>query len=590
LPTLRFASACAASIRRGILESRLFAERIVSIFRAAGDCGVFISTENTMIQIQLSNITLILGAKRLFENLNWEIQRGQRIGLIGANGAGKSSLFKLIQGEHSPELGGSITRARSVSTGYLPQHPELDLSLSAFDAAAQGNPRVAEVHAELEDVESSLSDPQVYGDERKLQRALERQHQLIEEYDSLGGDSYPERVRQLLLGLGLAESELAKPLSVLSGGQKKLVGLARLLLIRPGVLLLDEPDNHLDLPGKMFLEKLIREYEGTVVIISHDRYLLDAVVTHIAELEDGRLTLFAGDYSSFIADKETKLARQEEMFRAQKHEIDRLQAAIKRYAIWGKVYDNEDFARKAKSMQKRLDKMDKVEKPILERRKMDLQINGWRGSNKVLELAHVSKAFGSKNIFSDLNETIWHGERVGLIGANGAGKSVLMKMILGGEQPTSGEVRIGPSVVIGHYAQEHDTLDFNQTALDAVRSASAMSESKATAFLLRYLFTYKQVSQRIGEFSGGERSRLQLALLVLSGANFLLLDEPTNNLDIASAEVLEQTLEDFVGAALIVSHDRYFLDRTVERLLAIEDGRLAEYQGGYSDYLARQEL
>ena len=539
-----------------------------------------------MIQIQLSNITLVLGAKRIFENLNWEIQRGQRIGLVGANGAGKSSLFKLIEGEHSPELGGSVTRARLVSTGYLPQQPELDLSLSAFDAAMQGNPRVAQVHAELEQVEASLSDPQVYDDERRLQRALERQHGLIEEYHALGGDSYPARVRGLLLGLGLAESDLTKPLSVLSGGQKKLVGLARLLLVRPDVLLLDEPDNHLDLPGKMFLERLIREYEGTVVLISHDRYLLDAVVTHIAELEDGKLSVFAGDYSSFIADKEMKLARQEEMFRAQKHEIDRLQAAIKRYAIWGKVYDNEDFARKAKSMQKRLDKMDKVEKPALERRKMELQLSGWRGSNKVLELAGVSKSFGAKQVFTDLNETIWHGERVGLIGANGAGKSVLMKMILGQEQPTAGEVRIGPSVAIGYYAQEHETLDFNQTALDAVRYAGAMSESKATAFLLRYLFTYKQVSHRISELSGGERSRLQLALLVLSGANFLLLDEPTNNLDIASAEVLEQVLEDFVGTVLVISHARYFLDRTVARLLVIEDGRLAEYQGGYSDYLS----
>ena len=539
-----------------------------------------------MIQIQLSNITLVLGAKRIFENLNWEIQRGQRIGLVGANGAGKSSLFKLIEGEHSPELGGSVTRARLVSTGYLPQQPELDLSLSAFDAAMQGNPRVAQVHAELEQVEASLSDPQVYDDERRLQRALERQHGLIEEYHALGGDSYPARVRGLLLGLGLAESDLTKPLSVLSGGQKKLVGLARLLLVRPDVLLLDEPDNHLDLPGKMFLERLIREYEGTVVLISHDRYLLDAVVTHIAELEDGKLSVFAGDYSSFIADKEMKLARQEEMFRAQKHEIDRLQAAIKRYAIWGKVYDNEDFARKAKSMQKRLDKMDKVEKPALERRKMELQLSGWRGSNKVLELAGVSKSFGAKNIFAELSETIWHGERVGLIGANGAGKSVLMRMILGQESPDAGEIKIGPSVVVGHYAQEHETLDFSQTALDAVRFAGAMSESKATAFLLRYLFTYKQVTQKIGEFSGGERSRLQLALLVLSGANFLLLDEPTNNLDIASSEVLEQALEDFVGTVLVISHDRYFLDRTVERLLVIEDGRLVEYQGGYSDYLA----
>jgi ATP-binding cassette subfamily F protein 3 len=538
-----------------------------------------------MIQLQLANITLILGAKRIFENLNWEIQKGQKIGLIGANGAGKSSLFKMIEGEYSPELGGSITRARLITTGYLSQTPELDLTLTALDAALAGNPRVAEVYAELELVENSLGDPQVYGNERRLQQALELQHKLVEEYHALGGDSYPARVRELLLGLGLAQSELSKPLSVLSGGQKKLVGLARLLLVRPDILLLDEPDNHLDLPGKMFLEKLIREYEGTVVLISHDRYLLDAAVTHIAELEDGKLTLFEGDYSSFVADKEMRLARQEEMFRAQKHEINRLEAAIKRYAIWGKIYDNEDFARKAKTMQKRLDKMDKVEKPVLERKRMDLRLSGWRGSNKVLELAELSKSFGPKQVFSNLNETIWHGERVGLIGPNGAGKSVMLRMILGQEQPDAGEIKIGPSISIGHYAQEHETLDFNRTVLDAVRYAGEMSESRATAFLLHYLFTYKQVSQKIGELSGGERSRLQLALVVLSGANFLLLDEPTNNLDISSAEVLEQALEDFEGTVLVISHDRYFLDRTVERLLVIEDGQLVEYQGGYSDYL-----
>ncbi len=538
-----------------------------------------------MIQLQLANITLVLGAKRIFENLNWEIQNGQKIGLIGANGAGKSSLFKLIEGEHSPELGGSITRARLITTGYLSQQPELDLTLTALEAALAGNPRVAEVHAELERVETSLGDADIYGNERKLQHALELQHKLIEEYHALGGDSYPARVRSLLLGLGLAESELNKPLSVLSGGQKKLVGLARLLLVRPDILLLDEPDNHLDLPGKMFLEKLIREYEGTVVLISHDRYLLDAAVTHIAELEDGKLTVFEGDYSSFIADKEMRMARQEELFRAQQHEITRMQIAIKRFAIWGKIYDNEKFAAKAKTMQKRLDKMDKVEKPVLDRKRMELRLNGWRGSNKVLELAEVSKSFGSKQVFSNLNETIWHGERVGLIGPNGAGKSVLLRMILGKEMPDTGEIKIGPSISIGHYAQEHETLDFNQTVVDAVRYAGEMSESRATAFLLRYLFTYKQVSQKIGELSGGERSRLQLALVVLSGANFLLLDEPTNNLDIASAEVLEQALEDFEGTVLVISHDRYFLDRTVERLLVIENGQLGEYQGGYSDYL-----
>jgi ATP-binding cassette subfamily F protein 3 len=386
----------------------------------------------------------------------------------------------------------------------------------------------------------------------------------------------------------MIEGDLGKPLSALSGGQKKLVGLARLLLTRPDVLLLDEPDNHLDLPGKLFLEKLIRAYAGTVVIVSHDRYLLDAVVTHIAELEDGRLTVFEGDYSSFVMDKEACLARQEQLFRAQQKQIERLEAAIKRYAIWGKVYDNEDFAAKAKLMQKRLDKMEKVEKPVTERRRMGLQLNGWRGSNKVLELAGVSKSFGKRSIFENINETIWHGERVGLIGPNGAGKSVLIRMLLGQEQPDCGEIKIGPSVSIGYYAQEHETLDSDQTPLDVVRYAGGMSESNATAFLLRYLFTYRQLSQKIGELSGGERSRLQLALLVLSDANFLLLDEPTNNLDIASAEVLEQALADFVGTVLVISHDRYFLDRTVDRLLAIEDGRLVEYLGGYSDYLEKR--
>jgi len=539
-----------------------------------------------MVQLQLANITLILGAKRIFENLNWEIQTGQKIGLIGANGAGKSSLFKMIEGEYAPELGGAITRARQVSSGYLSQSPELDPSLTALDAALAGNPRVAQVHAELERVENSLGLPEVYGDERCLQQALEAQHKLVEEYHALGGDSYPARVRDLLTGLGLAPAELDKPLSVLSGGQKKLVGLARLLLVRPDVLLLDEPDNHLDLPGKMFLEKLIREYEGTVVLISHDRYLLDAAVTHIAELEDGKLTLFSGNYTEFVLDKEERLARQEELYQIQKRGLARMEMALKRYKVW--VQFSDKFASRIHAMEARLARVDRIDKPMLDRKRMDMRLSGWRGSNKVLELAGVSKSFGARRIFADLNETIWHGERVGLIGANGAGKSVLLRMILGGEQPDAGEIKIGPSISIGHYAQEHETLDFDQTVLDAVRYAGVMSESRATAFLLHYLFTYKQVSQKIGELSGGERSRLQLALVVLSGANFLLLDEPTNNLDIASAEVLEQALEDFEGTVLVISHDRYFLDRTVERLLVIEDAQLAEYAGGYSDYLEKK--
>jgi len=341
-----------------------------------------------MVQLQLANITLILGAKRIFENLNWEIQDGQKIGLIGANGAGKSSLFKMIEGEYSPELGGSITRARLITTGYLSQSPELDFTLTALDAALAGNPRVAEVHTELESVENSLGDPEIYGNERRLQQALELQHKLVEEYHVLGADTYPARVRGLLLGLGLAQSELTKPLSVLSGGQKKLVGLARLLLVRPDILLLDEPDNHLDLPGKMFLEKLIREYEGTVVLISHDRYLLDAAVTHIAELEDGKLTLFSGNYTEFVLDKEERLARQEELYQIQQRGLTRMEMAIKRYKIW--VQFSDKFATRIHAMEVRMARVDKIDRPILDRKRMDMRLGGWRGSNKVLELAEVS--------------------------------------------------------------------------------------------------------------------------------------------------------------------------------------------------------
>jgi ATP-binding cassette subfamily F protein 3 len=240
------------------------------------------------------------------------------------------------------------------------------------------------------------------------------------------------------------------------------------------------------------------------------------------------------------------------------------------------------------AMEARLERVDRLDRPTLERRKMGLELNGWRGSTKVLELTGIEKSFGSSTVLKDIQLLIQHGERVGLIGANGAGKSVLLRLILGTEQPTSGEIYLGPSVKMGYYAQEHETLNFDQNLIDTVRRASPLSEHNAVAFLLRYLFTYPQMTQKVGLLSGGERSRLQLALLVLSGANFLLLDEPTNNLDIVSAEVLENALEDFVGTVLVISHDRYFLDRTVQRIVELKRGRLTEYIGGYSDYAERQ--
>ena len=541
-----------------------------------------------MISISLSHVHLVLGARTIFQDLTWEIQHDQKIGLVGPNGAGKSSLMKLIIGEFAAEPGGAVTRAKGVTVGYLPQQPEFPPEAIALDLALDGLPRMAEIEQELQAIEEKLTRSEVYNSPRELSRVLSAQHRLLEEFDSHGGENYPARVRELLLGLGLPESDFHKPIRVLSGGQKKLIGLARLLLSQPAVLLLDEPDNHLDIPGKAYLEKLIMDYPGAVVLISHDRYLLDACVMDIAEIEDGKLTTFSGSYTDYILDKEERLARQEELYQIQQRSIRRMELALKRYQLWVKISDK--FASRVRSMQTRLSKVDQLDRPILERRRMGLELNGWRGSNQVLELVNVSKSFPPRKILDHLNLLIRHGERVGVIGANGTGKSVLLRLILGQDQPDSGEIKLGPSVHAGYYAQEHEALDPDQTVIDAIRVSGNISESKAVSMLVRYLFTYQQATQKIRDLSGGERSRLQLALLVLSGANFLLLDEPTNNLDIASAEVLEDRLTDFVGSVLVISHDRYFLDRTVDRILELKEAHLTEYSGGYSDYAQKAGL
>jgi len=366
------------------------------------------------------------------------------------------------------------------------------------------------------------------------------------------------------------------------------------VVTRPNLLLLDEPDNHLDLAGKEFLESYIRSYPGGVVIVSHDRYLLDVVADEIAELEDGRLTVYPGNYSEYAAEKQNRLLKQQHDFKVQQHEINRLELSAKRMLIWGRAHDNPKLIRRAKSMMKRIERMDKIDQPILERRAIGLQLTGWRGSNKVLELITLSKGFetpdnGWSQILSDLNLIIWHGERVGLVGPNGAGKSLLFRMLLEKETPDSGEIKLGPSIQVGYYAQEHETLNNSLSTLDTVRHAANSSEPAAVKLLSKFLFAYEQMRNPVSTLSGGELSRLQLILVMLSGANFLLLDEPTNNLDIRSAEVLEDTISDFNGTVLVISHDRYFLDRVATRIIELESGNLTEYAGSYSDYQATKE-
>ncbi|MFN2151306.1 MAG: ABC-F family ATP-binding cassette domain-containing protein, partial [Anaerolineales bacterium] len=492
-------------------------------------------------------------------------------------------------------------RHPNLTVGYLPQEPDLNPEHTVWDEVITANQDLTKIETELSHIEEKLADPKVYGNKKKLANTLDRQARLLDKFTALGGPGYEGHVRSILQSLGFREGDFDLSVLALSGGQKKLVGLAKLLIVQPKLLLLDEPDNHLDLDGKDFLANFIRNYPGAVVIVSHDRYLLDLVVDEIVELEDGRLMVYPGNYSEYAFEKQARLLRQQQMFQAQQKEITRLEQSAKRLLTWGKMYDNNKFIRRGKNILKRIERIDKIDRPVLERKRMRLELSGWRGSNKVLELRDLDKVFEATLtnfpsssltrrgehetiIFTGLNATIWRGWRIGLVGPNGAGKSLLFRIILEQEPTTGGEVILGPSVKIGYYAQEHETLDYNRTLIDTVRYAKPMTESQAVAFLGKFLFSYEQARGPISNLSGGERSRLQMALLMLSGANFLLLDEPTNNLDIPSAEVLEDALADFEGTVLVISHDRYFLDRVADHIFELKDGDLGEFIGNYSDY------
>jgi ATP-binding cassette subfamily F protein 3 len=547
-----------------------------------------------VIVVNLDGIVHSYATQIVLEGVAWEIQAGQKIGLVGPNGAGKSTLLRIIAGAIRPDSG-FVFRHKEAHIGYLAQEPVLDPEHTVWEEVLSASTDLVRTEADLRRLEARMGDPAVYGDEAALERVLAAHARAQAEFERLDGYRYESRAREALLTLGLDEADFDLPVQALSGGQKKLVGLAKLLAAGADLLLLDEPDNHLDLAAKAQLERLIAAFQGTVILVSHDRYLLDETVTLIAEVEDHKLTVYQGNYTAYTVEKQLRLLRQQQMYEAQQKEIARIEAAIARFEHWASLVVDERHIRQARSRRKMLERMDRIEKPVLERRRMGLELNGWRGSRKVLEIVDLTKAFRTRTngtaseqtILADLNLLVWHGERVGLLGPNGAGKSVLLRCILGQETQTAGTIKIGPSVQVGYYAQEHETLDPGRTLIEEVRQVKPMYENQAVSFLGQFLFPYQMVRNSVRELSGGERSRLQLAKLMLSGANFLLLDEPTNNLDLPSCEILENALDEFEGTVLVISHDRYFLDRVVDRIVELDGGSLAEYPGDYTYY--RQE-
>lgn len=541
--------------------------------------------------IQLHHISVNYHGREIFKDITWAMGHRDRVGLVGANGAGKSTLLKVINGDVPLESGDRVIH-KGAYIAYLPQDIHLPPDMTLIEAAMQLPPPLLEIEARLTDVENQLADPDVYNDEARLTAVLAEQEAILMEYERLNGDRHASKVRELLAVLGFSEADWTLPTTALSGGQKKLVALVQIAVASPDALLLDEPDNHLDMRGKHYLERFIHQYPGAVVLVSHDRYLLDEVATQIVEL-DGGIEVYHGNYTAYTHEKELRQLRQQQMYITQQKDIARIEAAIARFELWASLVVDERHIKQARSRRKMLERMEangEIIEQVREKRPMALQLDGWRGSTKALEMVDVAAAFDDDLIFSDVNLMLRHGERIGLIGPNGAGKSVLFKLILNEIEPFEGVIKIGPSITIGYYSQEHQTLAkwLDRTPIELVRNLKDIDEGKAVSFLTKMLFDYRQTRQPIRTMSGGERSRLQLAIVMLRQPNFLLLDEPTNNLDIPSVEVLEAALADFDGTLLTISHDRYFLDQVVDQVVELKDGALTAYAGGYTDYLEQQ--
>src|SRR3954470_25063365 len=528
-----------------------------------------------MALIAARGIGKSFGSRSILHGLDFAIEAGARLGVIGPNGGGKSTLLRILVGDEVADAG-EVTQRRGLVIAFLPQQPEGD-DRDAEATLRAARPDLAELERELAQIESRLGEQ---GDDLdRIARLLRRQEDVLTRWTTAGGPGFEGRARALLADVGLDDDDLAKPTRLLSGGQRKLVGLAACLLREPDVLLLDEPEAHLDVEARERMEQLMRSFDGAVVAVSHDRYLLDETVAEIAELSGGTVRVWPGNYSAYTVARELELHRQQQMYVTQQKEIARLEEAIRRFKDWARRVVDERHIKQARNKQRQIDRMEKVERPVFERRKMALELrSAGRGGDRVIELRGVD----FDPVLIDVSLTIMRGERVGIVGPNGAGKTVLARLLAGELAPTEGERWAGPSIVVDFLTQTADELPADKTPIELVRAAKPIGEGEAVGTLVKFLFDYEQLRRPVGSMSGGERTRLRCLLLMLSRANCLVLDEPTNHLDIPAVETLEAALERFDGTVIAVSHDRYFLDRIADRIVEVRDGEVRAFEGGFS--------
>ena len=520
--------------------------------------------------------------KIIVDNGSFHIEDHEKAALVGPNGAGKSTILKMIVGE-LPTDSGNVILTKGKTLGYLAQHQNMDSSNSIYDEVKSAKAHLIAMEEQLRKIELELKD--LSGSE--LSSRMETYNRLTAAFERENGYAYESEITGVLKGLGFQEDEFSRPVSTLSGGQKTRVSLGKLLLTKPDILLLDEPTNHLDLNSITWLETYLLNYTGAVLIVSHDRYFLNRIVTKVIEVEAGQVMTYLGNYSDFsYKKKQLREARLKEYLN-QQQEIKHQEAVIEKL----RSFNREKSIKRAESREKMLNKIERIEKPQEINTDIHLTLTpSVVSGNDVLSIEHLSKAFPPQQLFSDVSFEIKRGEHVAIIGDNGTGKTTLLKILNGLVEADQGSFTLGTNVHIGYYDQEHHVLHMEKTIFDEISDDyPSLTNTEIRNMLAAFLFTGDDVFKLIGDLSGGERGRVSLAKLMLSEANFLILDEPTNHLDIASKEILEHALNDYTGTLLYVSHDRYFINQTATRILDLVNQKFVNYIGNYDYYLEKKE-
>lgn len=530
-----------------------------------------------------NNISKSFGIDEIIKNASFHIEEREKAAIVGINGAGKTTLLRIIMGEYQADSG-EVIIAKDRTIGYLAQHQKLSGDNTIYDELLSVKKDIIELEQKIRRLELEMHSKEGV----ELEAVMEAYSKSTHQFELQNGYAYKSEVVGVLKGLGFDESDFEKKMNTLSGGQKTRVALGRLLLSKPDIIMLDEPTNHLDMNSIAWLENYLVNYDGSVIIVAHDRYFLDKVVTKVIEVERGIVSVFSGNYSDYAAKKKQLMDAKLKEYYNQQRDIKHQEEVIAKL----KSFNREKSIKRAESREKLLDKIEVIDKPITEQETMHFKLEPAKESgNDVLSVEGLSKAFGGNRLFDNVSFEIKKGEKVALIGNNGTGKTTILKIINHIIDTDAGKVKLGANVEIGYYDQEHNVLHMDKTAFDEIGDAYPdMTNTQIRNMLACFLFTGDDVFKKISDLSGGERGRVSLAKLMLSNANFLILDEPTNHLDIMSKEILESALNRYTGTVLYVSHDRYFINKTASRIMELSANTVTNYIGNYDYYLEKRDI